>query len=258
MPWPFKLISTDFDGTVHTDFEVPAVSGALDSLLREFQADKGAWVINTGRDLASLLETLKRSGMAATPDYVVVVEREIYRRVGSNFHSLDEWNDHCTATHAELFDRFRPRLPSLVEWVRQNFDAHIYEDSFSPFCLIARTPADAAAIHEHLGSVCADIEDVTIVRNDVYARLSHVDFNKGTALAEISARLRIEPEEVLAAGDHLNDLPMLDKQFAHWLVAPANAVPEVKLAVSSQGGHVSSLPWSHGVAEGIRLAQGGI
>lgn len=255
MPWPFKLISTDFDGTVHTDFEVPAVSSALNSLLLDFQKEEGAWVINTGRDLGSLLGTLGRCGMTASPDYVVVVEREIYRRVGSNFHALEEWNDLCASTHEELFTRFRPRLPAVVDWVRDNFDAHIYEDAFSPFCLIARTPADAAEIHKYLDSVCSDFEDVSVVRNDVYARLSHIDFNKGTALAEITARLMIDPKEVLAAGDHLNDLPMLDKQYAHWLVAPSNAIPEVKSAVASQGGHVSDLPWSHGVADGIRLAK---
>ena len=59
---------------------------------------------------------------------------------------------------------------------------------------------------------------------------------------------------VLAAGDHLNDLPMLRRERADWLVAPANAVPAVKAAVWSQGGFVSGRPHGHGVGEGLALA----
>jgi hydroxymethylpyrimidine pyrophosphatase-like HAD family hydrolase len=56
---------------------------------------------------------------------------------------------------------------------------------------------------------------------------------------------------VLAAGDHLNDLPMLKREFAHYLVAPVNAIPEVKEVVAAQGGFVSTLSCGNGVAEGM-------
>jgi hypothetical protein len=57
--------------------------------------------------------------------------------------------------------------------------------------------------------------------------------------------------EVFAAGDHLNDLPMLKSEFAAWLAAPQNAVPEVKEAVTRQQGFVSRLTCGNGVAEGL-------
>ena len=59
--------------------------------------------------------------------------------------------------------------------------------------------------------------------------------------------------EVLAAGDHLNDLPMLLREHARWLVAPANAVETVKDSVRSQNGYVSQLPHGHGVADGLEF-----
>ena len=55
---PIKLISTDFDGTLHTDFENPPVPVVLESLIGALQQRGVVWVINTGRDLTSLMESL--------------------------------------------------------------------------------------------------------------------------------------------------------------------------------------------------------
>ena len=90
-----------------------------------------------------------------------------------------------------------------------------------------------------------------MVRNDVYARLSHEAYNKGSALSEIARRLGVAPEHMLAAGDHLNDLPMLSLAHARCLVAPDNAIPLVKARVRSQAGYVSPLHCGHGVADGL-------
>ena len=58
---------------------------------------------------------------------------------------------------------------------------------------------------------------------------------------------------MLAAGDHLNDLPMMDTKHARCLVSPANAIPLVKDVVKRQGGFVSELICGNGVAEGIEF-----
>ena len=76
-------------------------------------------------------------------------------------------------------------------------------------------------------------------------------FNKGTALAELTRRLGLTPEAVFAAGDQLNDLPMLNRRYARWLAVPDNAIEPVKQAVREQGGHVSDLSHGNGVAEGL-------
>ena len=73
-----ELISTDFDGTLHADHEDPPVPHDLQELIASLQVRGAKWVINTGRDLGSLLETLGRARLRIKPDYVVVVEREIY------------------------------------------------------------------------------------------------------------------------------------------------------------------------------------
>ena len=66
-------------------------------------------------------------------------------------------------------------------------------------------------------------------------------------------RLGVTREHVFAAGDHLNDLPMLDGKFAACVAAPDNAVPEVKETVRRQRGYVSHQPWGHGVARALEF-----
>ena len=90
-----------------------------------------------------------------------------------------------------------------------------------------------------------------VVRNDVYASFCHAAYDKGTALAEVSRRLGVVADEIFAAGDHLNDLPMLQTHRARWLAAPSNAVGPVKDAVLAQQGFVSQLSHGLGVAEGL-------
>lgn len=248
---PIQLISTDFDGTLHADFESPPVPHDLQSLIGTLQQQGAKWVINTGRDLSSVMEGMARARLTIKPDYLVVVERDIYVHVNAQYEPSTEWNKGCRTAHDDLFARVRPDVPRLVDWVSKRFRASLYEDDFSPFCLIAENNADADQIHAYLDDYCASIEDLVVVRNDIYARFSHVRYNKGTALAEIARQLGVARDHIFAAGDHLNDLPMLSGEFAACVAAPENAVPAVKEMVRKQNGYISHQPWGHGVCRAL-------
>ncbi len=249
---PIKLISTDFDGTLFAEFENPAIPADLQQLIGSLQARGVKWVINTGRDMSSLMEALGRAGIEVEPDFLVLVEREIHCHKDSRYPGLEDWNAACARAHAEVFARVQPELPRIVEWINARFHARIYEDPYSPFCLIAHSNGDADIIHRFLADFCRSIPGLTVVRNDVYARFSHAAYNKGTALAEISRRLCVPPQTVFAIGDHMNDLPMLSLNHARCLAAPANAVDPVKTAVREQNGFVSRFPHGEGVTEAIK------
>src|SRR6266496_1332122 len=244
MPLPIQLISTDFDGTLFAEFEDPPIPEALQCIIGDLQAQGVKWVINTGRDMSSLMESLGRSGISIEPDYLVLVEREIHLHHESQYVGLEEWNLACSRAHSEVFAQVQADLPRIVAWINARFHARIYEDAYSPFCLIAGNNGEADVIHQYLSEYSQTVPNLTVVRNDVYARFSHEAYNKGTALAELTRRLGLDSETVFAAGDHLNDLPMLSRVHARWLAAPCNAVDAVKNAVRQQEGFVSEL--SHG------------
>jgi HAD superfamily hydrolase (TIGR01484 family) len=251
MDLPFKLISTDFDGTLFAEFQNPPVPLELQQLIADLQGQGAKWVINTGRDLSSLMETLGRTGMSIEPDYLILVEREIHRHDGSTYVGLHQWNATCARIHSNLFAVVRELVPEMIEWINARFHARIYEDAYSPLCLVASNTADMDAIHQFLLGCCRRVPHLTVVRNDVYARFSHQAYNKGTALAEITRKLGLDHAQVFAIGDHLNDLPMLSKQFARFLAAPANAVPEVQKRIRQQGGLVCARAHGEGVREAI-------
>jgi hydroxymethylpyrimidine pyrophosphatase-like HAD family hydrolase len=249
---PFSIVSTDFDGTLFAEFEDPPIPVRLQTLIAELQGRGVKWVINTGRDMSSLMEALGRSGIAVQPDYLVLVEREIYYHHESQYLALEQWNSGCTKAHEGLFARIRPDLPRIVQWINARFHAMVYEDAYSPFCLIAGNNGDADIIHKYLDDYCRSVPHLSVVRNDVYARFSHDGYDKGTALAELSRRIGCGADRVFAAGDHLNDLPMLCAEYAAFLSCPANAVSAVKTHVHGQGGYVSPLSHGEGVADALK------
>ena len=251
MELPIKLISTDFDGTIFSEFETPPIPPNLTELIGKLQARGAKWVINTGRDMASLMESLARSHIHIQPDYLVIVEREIYERQGGRFVGVKHWNDACATDHQSLFARVRLDVPTLSNWIVSRFEGSVYEDAHSPLCIIAESNSDMDEIHARLEDYCRTVPGLTVVRNDVYARFSHETYNKGTALEEITRLLGLDRAQVFAVGDHLNDLPMLQRAFARCIATPANGVPAVVAAVREQGGFVSQLAQGRGVREAL-------
>src|SRR4051794_3195772 len=130
MSGPIKLISTDFDGTLFAEFENPPIPQELQDLIADLQRRGAKWVINTGRDMSSLMEALGRSGIAIEPDYLVLVEREIHYHQESSYIALEEWNTACSRAHAELFARVHADVPRIVAWINARFHARIYEDPY--------------------------------------------------------------------------------------------------------------------------------
>src|SRR6185436_12157209 len=121
MSSPIKLISTDFDGTLFAEFENPPIPKRLEALIGKLQSQGVKWVINTGRDMSSLMEALGRARISVEPDYLVLVEREIHQHNGVRFEGVEPWNDDCARAHAELFAKVRADLPKLTEWVNARF-----------------------------------------------------------------------------------------------------------------------------------------
>ncbi len=250
---PFDLISTDFDGTIFEEFEIPPVAPEFEGLIASLQARGVKWVINTGRDFDSLMFSLDHAGLSVEPDYLVLIEREIHIRENGRFNGHAVWNEVCDARHAELFQRIEADLRELAAWIEAAFPGtHMYSDVYSPLCVTARSNAESDAIQVRVEEYCATHPELTWVRNDVYSRFSHIEFSKGTALREIAGLLNVPPDRIFAAGDHLNDLPMLTSEVAGFLAAPSNAVPEVKERVEMEGGYIAGNSHAAGIAEALR------
>jgi len=89
-------------------------------------------------------------------------------------------------------------------------------------------------------------------RNTIYLRFCHADYHKGAALAELSRLTEIPREVIFAAGDHHNDISMLDGRYAAFPACPANAIDAVKSAVRGSGGRVAEKEFGAGVHEALQ------
>lgn len=236
-----KLVVTDFDGTIFNEFESPPVPIAFQDQIRQMQAAGCQWIVATGRDMSSLMEAIARAKLGVEPDWVVLVEREIYQRQGSQFAPVQPWNDQCTSVHAELFAQIAKDVPLLLKHINTNHKAVVYSDRYSPICIIGDNNHEADKVYRFLCDYAMHVPHLTVVRNDVYMRFAHESFNKGSAVDHIRNALKLSPEQVFIAGDHLNDIPMLKPAYGRWLAAPSNAVPEVKAHLLAHGGYISPL-----------------
>jgi hydroxymethylpyrimidine pyrophosphatase-like HAD family hydrolase len=70
-------------------------------------------------------------------------------------------------------------------------------------------------------------------------------------LAELGRLLEIPRENIFAAGDHHNDISMLDGMVAAMPACPANAIPEVKEAVRAASGYVAARAHGAGVYDAL-------
>lgn len=253
MNTPFKLVVTDFDGTIFQEFENPPIPIRFQEKIDELQRNDIKWVINTGRDLTGILELLARSHSRVYPDYVVAVEREIYWRFEDKYEPVREWNEICRVKHEKLFRKVKPYIDELTNFIHNNFKATLYSDAYSPLCIIAENNGVMDEICAYLAEFCKKIPNLTLMRNDVYARFCHKEFNKGTATKEIARLLNLDAEKIFVAGDHLNDLDMLDRSVAKYLASPTNALDLVKMQVINYGGYVSQLPAGLGTLDAIEF-----
>lgn len=246
------LLSTDFDGTIlDHNLPPPMAPEFFDWLEAARRRRPVIWVINTGRDWESLLVELTRRQARCLPDWVVLIEREVHRVQEGRLEPHHEWNRRCLDVHADLFARADGMLETLRQDLTRFDGLQIIRDVGSPLGLIAVSEAQAAEVDQALQPLYEAFPDLHAVRNTVYFRFAHVDYHKGSCLALIQAEIGIGSEQTIAAGDNLNDLPMLQRCYARYLICPSNALPEVCVQVMREGGVVASRPAGAGVAEAL-------
>ncbi len=253
IPEMIKLLSTDFDGTVVDHFAKPPVSEAFLEELAQLKKRGVLWAVNTGRELGHIVEGLEAFSFPVEPDYVLTAEREVFHRgPGGCWQDYGDWNSRCAAAHDELFIKASVLLADIHEFLTVHVKAHPIFEGERLIGLATETDAEMTRVCEFLDRERSRVPGFQYMRNTMYVRFCHEDYSKGTALGELARLIGLKPEEVFAAGDHYNDLPMLDGTYAKWVACPGNAVEAVKIAVRRVGGYVAEAPCSYGVLEALR------
>lgn len=248
-----RLLSTDFDGTLIGHGPASRTVVELTDHLRKIRADGGWWAVNTGRQLWFALEGLENANLPHDPDFVLTSEKDIFRRVGEgDWEAYGEWNAHTERVTAQLFERAGGVLQAIEALCRDEDGYELLYEGGRLAGLMTANEAMMDRASELVARFAQHLPEFSFNRNQVWMRFAHRDIHKGTSLAELARLLGVPREEILAIGDHHNDLPMLDSSAAGMVACPANALEEVKQVVRLSGGYISPHPWGAGVADAIR------
>jgi HAD superfamily hydrolase (TIGR01484 family) len=250
---PIRLLSTDFDGTLVGHEPDAGTAASLTSALQDLRRRGASWAVNTGRQLWFALEGLEHARLPHDPEFVLSSEKDIYRRVGEgDWEAFGEWNAKTERKTVELLDRAAHVLDAIRGMVDRDKNVEITYENGRVGGLMTSDTATMDRVVQKIRTLAADVPDFSFNRNMVWMRFTHCEIHKGSSLSELARLLGIPRGEVLAIGDHLNDIPMLDGSAAAMVACPANAVDEVKEAVAGAGGYISPFPWGEGVADAIR------
>ncbi len=248
-----RLLSLDFDGTLVSHADEPALDRRCMELIRELQGEGAIWAINTGRSVDLLESGLASFEFQIRPDFILTTEREVFRPDGNGdkWEAFGDWNDRCARDHTELFSSAQPVLAEVVDFVTQETKARLIYDLDRLEGLAAENEEEMEYIAKFIEQARARHPKFDYQRNGVYLRFCHTDYHKGAVLAELARLIEVPRDNIFAAGDHHNDISMLDGKVAAMPSCPANAILDVQKAVRSAGGYVAQQQHGAGVYEAL-------
>jgi len=255
MATSIRLISTDFDGTLVGHTSQGRCVPELAEVLAAFKAGGGLWAINTGRSLEHVLEGVALFAAPVEPDFLLTHERELYHRDADGvWRDFGDWNRRCRERHEELARHAAGIFARVRELVSSAHDVTLLEENGVPAGLITADEAVMDRVAASLDALRHAVPKFHYQRNTIYLRFCHADYDKGSVLAELCRLIDVPRTHVFAAGDHFNDLSMLDGRHALHVACPANAIPEVKEVVRSAGGRVADANFGEGTALALAAA----
>jgi HAD superfamily hydrolase (TIGR01484 family) len=253
MAAPIRLLSTDFDGTIVSRVSEPALHEPCLDLIRQLQSEGAVWAVNTGRSVDLLEAGLTDFAFPFRPDFILTSERDVFRPAsnGSKWEAFGDWNERCARAHADLFNSPVSVLAEVLDFVNQRTKGRVIYETGGPTGLIAADEDEMERVTQFIEQARMRQPSFNYQRNTVYLRFCHADYHKGAALAELSRLIQIPAENTFAAGDHHNDISMLDGRFAAMPACPANAIDEVKEVVRAAGGYVAKREHGAGVYDAL-------
>ncbi len=246
-----RLLSTDFDGTLIAHPSDGRCSDGLAEMLMRHREGGGLWALNTGRGYDHAIEGVQTFQGPYEPDFLLTNEREIHLRTGPGRWESDiDWNGLCHERHDELFSRAGSVFEKIHELASSSPDVTLIHEEGILVGLVTSSEQVMEEVAGFLDRETRHLVEFGYQRNTVYLRFCHRDYHKGAALGGLCRRLSISREEVFSAGDHFNDLSMLDGTYAASPCCPSNAIVPVKDAVRAAGGFVADFPAAAGVVQG--------
>lgn len=235
--FPYKLIVLDLDGTLLNSKK--KISERNLAMLKRVRENGVLIAFSTARSAGAMREYIA----AVQPDILIsnggaLVERngevlfsrqlsvESVRHIIKRCFGLSEGKCEITIeTDCGYFWNYKPDC----DFSRYETPENVRYSDLSDFKYSAYKVTAEVEREEDARRIAAELPDCGTLsfRGEIWRRFAHIEATKRNALEHICGCLGIKPKEILAFGDDLNDLEMLEYCTG---TAMGNALPEVKAA----------------------------
>jgi len=252
------LVCVDLDGTCVRYIPRLEIDPEFLEALVPWLARGRRWIMNSDRPVEHMREIASYLAPAEQPAALLCRQRDIFLRTDAGrYREHTAWNRSMAEIQHRLWAAIRPQLAAWEAILEREFaveERFVAGDTFA-----FRVPREESdALRARMGTFLAPWPEAQVSGNDAWSFVLHASFSKRRVLEEAARLLCVEGHEILAIGDGLNDLSMLDGSFAWHVGCPADAHPTVQHAVRAAGGHVASLPGPAGSLEILRALGSGL
>ncbi len=248
-----KLISLDLDGTaLDFDDQHSWLADPLVDVLNGLGRHGVYWCCNSGRHYQNQLGIVQACrGLENMPVAVCAGERFIYW-TKPHTHAHEPFN-------SEMHDRLAKLHPQVCAAVEPHRSRVLREypiiREYDRDGIVGWQLADESRAPELVADykrILSEVPDAQVLRNREWVVSNHILAGKGVLLTEVALKFGIDRSSILAIGDHMNDIDMLDGRVAGFVGCPADSGDELKSVVRTAGGLVSALDHTAGTVDIIR------
>lgn len=252
------VIGLDFDGTLLEPGEriEPETIAAID----RGRAAGLRFSTASGRPYPSQVDILTKNGVGPTTgrfEALLVDERQLWLLNGDDWHRLDDWYVPLQTRWEQLAPVAMARLARFVERLPEHglsVDAGVPDELVLVRGMVgirATNSTAALAVRNLLEADFADLDELVVSHNFRWVQVLMRAAGKGNTLAALARHWGYQPDQVLAVGDHMNDVTMLDGTAGLSAACVGNAVPEIVELVTATGGYCAAGETGAGVREVI-------
>jgi HAD superfamily hydrolase (TIGR01484 family) len=268
---PIRAVAFDLDGTILERGDV--IADGVVAAITQLAALGIRTATATGRPLEFQLDLIARHGLDGADGFAALIadEREIFTRgaTAGGYEPDRPWNDAIRARWAERLDEVLAwGARAVAEAARRGIAATLdpvegrYGIAYRGLATLRFGGDDAAAteaavqIDTWLAAQLADADtaaglDLVCNRNRHIVQIADAAAGKANALARLAELWGLRPGEILALGDSINDVGMLGGTHGFRSATVADAAPEVRAAVRSNGGFQAAAGTGAGVLEAL-------
>ncbi len=246
------LIALDLDGTSVRYEPCLEMEPDLIAYLRSVRGSGVRWVINSDRYTETLIEIANKLAFIDRPVAILSLQRFMSLLNGSKvYEPCDEWNSVQINKHDLLWKQIRPFFDKWKDKVEKKFN--IVDSVINDIVFAYMVPTEnIEELRQMMKDFLDPFPDAKVSGNHDWSFMLHSSFSKAAVLSDLAKRLGVKKENIIAIGDGLNDISMLNGSVTKRVGCPANASEEVVAAVKKTGGIISSKESAAGTLEIIK------